>query len=185
MIEDANIHDRSVVPIITFLRELFANSPDPRFLYVQGIDGADTASKIAIHGDEAFQPAQVELRPGISVERDEASWRNLTMNDNLVELVGDGSRQIVADHSMGRVICHCYAKTKLVSSHLGALVYQLIHIFKPQIRLMGYHEIDSTTLAKTARYRGKDGAGPEFRSTAVVLRIILKEHASKTEIIPE
>jgi len=185
MSEDENIHDRSVVPIITFLRELFAASPDPRFLYVQGVDGASDTSKIAIHGDETFNPAQAELRPGISVERDEASWRNATMNDNLVDKVGDGSKQVLADFSTGRVICHCYSKSKLVSSHLGSLVYELVHYFKAEIRLMGYHDIDSVSLAKTARYRGKDGAGPEFRSTAVVLKIVLKQHATKTQIPEE
>ena len=182
MIDTNNIHDRSVIPIITFLRELFSKSPDPRFLYIPGVDGPGEGSKISIQGDEAFQAATVELRPGISVERDEASWKNAMLADNLVERLGDGSKQVLADFSVGRVICHCYAKTKLVSSHLGSLVYDLVHFFKQEIRLMGYHEVDSVSLAKTARYRGKDGAGPEFRSTAVVLRIILKQHATKTEV---
>lgn len=178
---DENMHDRAVRPLLTFLRELFSKSPDPRFVYIQGVDGADTTSKIVIHGDEVFNAAEVEHRPGISIERGDITWRNATMNDNLVEKVGDGSQEVLADFADIQIIAHCFAKSKLVSSHLGTLVGELVHFFKRSIRQLGYHGIDVVAVGKTARYRAKDGSGPEFRSTPVSIKITLKEHATATE----
>lgn len=172
------IHDRILQPILVFLMETFGKSIDPRFLYIPGDDGPSAESMLTIHGMELFNPKQVEQKSGIAIERDDFSWRKLMMNE-VAEVLGP-QRTLKADLSEGRVICHCYSKLPLVSAHLASYVFELVHALRQEIirqnHEMGYYDVDSISLAKTQRYRGRDGASPEFRSTAVSLKVIVREN---------
>jgi hypothetical protein len=162
------VHDDFVNPVLTFFREAFQTCPDPRFLYVP--DSLDT--KISIQGMDAFNLELVEKKPGITVEREDISWKNFSL-DRLSGATSTGEWTYL-DHQEGRLVCHCYAKTSLVSSHLASLVFHLIRASRLELRQQGgFFEIDSVNISRTTRYRGKDSSEPEFRSTAVTVRAVL------------
>jgi len=135
---------------IEFLKVMFAQRPTGDLKYNKDIE----KSELFIGDKKAYNLNDVEKRPAITTVRGAMLWTNQGGLDNfrggLVKKnneVGNAHR-VYSDLVRGSVSIECVSSQGLEADRMAGLVWTLFKYYRPQLRSVGFHKIESLSMGE-------------------------------------